>query len=453
MPPSVRKSFLLLVALLVLAPTSSAAMAATVVNGTFEGGTLAGWTTNGTSPSCSTWTADTGTTAPRSGRTISAPPEGTWAALHDGACPASDVLYQDIALEPGRTHTLSFKTYYQNDSGLWSTPQSLEVNQSNQQYRVDIMKPTSTPRSMVAGDILSVVYRTVAGDPMVRAPFDVSADLTPFAGQTVRLRFAAVQTQFFFRVGVDAVKIVSSVADGDGDGVPDSTDNCRSTPNPDQADFDLDGQGDACDGDIDGDGVANAADACAGTAAGTLVASDGCADPDGDGVSTHAGDNCAEVANADQADNEGDGIGDVCDADDDNDNVSDEAELAAGTDPLNPDTDGDGARDDADNCGTVTNADQSDLDADGLGDACDPDIDGDGVANDSDNCRSAANADQIDADDDGRGAACDTLELPRTKDDCKNGGWRSFDGTATFRNQGDCVSYVATGGRNKPAAG
>ena len=40
-----------------------------------------------------------------------------------------------------------------------------------------------------------------------------------------------------------------------------------------------------------------------------------------------------------------------------------------------------------------------------------------------------------------------------TKDDCKAGGWRSMsdaDGTA-FRNQGDCVSYFATDGRNTAA--
>ena len=35
-----------------------------------------------------------------------------------------------------------------------------------------------------------------------------------------------------------------------------------------------------------------------------------------------------------------------------------------------------------------------------------------------------------------------------TKDDCKNGGWQSF---GVFKNQGDCVSYVATGGKNLPA--
>jgi hypothetical protein len=36
---------------------------------------------------------------------------------------------------------------------------------------------------------------------------------------------------------------------------------------------------------------------------------------------------------------------------------------------------------------------------------------------------------------------------PTSKDQCKNGGWASFSG---FKNQGDCVSYVATGGKNPP---
>jgi hypothetical protein len=38
--------------------------------------------------------------------------------------------------------------------------------------------------------------------------------------------------------------------------------------------------------------------------------------------------------------------------------------------------------------------------------------------------------------------------LPTTKDQCKNGGWRSY---GVFKNQGDCVSFVATGGRNQPS--
>jgi hypothetical protein len=38
---------------------------------------------------------------------------------------------------------------------------------------------------------------------------------------------------------------------------------------------------------------------------------------------------------------------------------------------------------------------------------------------------------------------------PTTKDQCKNGGWQTY---GVFKNQGDCVSFVATGGKNPPAS-
>jgi hypothetical protein len=42
----------------------------------------------------------------------------------------------------------------------------------------------------------------------------------------------------------------------------------------------------------------------------------------------------------------------------------------------------------------------------------------------------------------------DAPPLPTSKDQCKNGGWRAF---GVFKNQGDCVSFVATKGKNPPA--
>jgi hypothetical protein len=116
-------------------------------------------------------------------------------------------------------------------------------------------------------------------------------------------------------------------------------------------------------GDVDGDGACDDADNCPGAA-------NDQADADGDGVGD-ACDNCIDAANADQADADHDGPGNACDA--------------CPTDPLN-DIDSDGVCGNADNCSFVANPGQVDIDGDGVGDACDTcpadptnDADGDGI--------------------------------------------------------------------------
>lgn len=37
--------------------------------------------------------------------------------------------------------------------------------------------------------------------------------------------------------------------------------------------------------------------------------------------------------------------------------------------------------------------------------------------------------------------------LPSTASECRNGGWNTY---GVFKNQGDCVSFVATRGKNRP---
>jgi hypothetical protein len=44
----------------------------------------------------------------------------------------------------------------------------------------------------------------------------------------------------------------------------------------------------------------------------------------------------------------------------------------------------------------------------------------------------------------------DAHKLPTSKNQCKSGGWRNY---GIFKNQGDCVSFVATGGKNPPSGG
>ncbi len=57
-----------------------------------------------------------------------------------------------------------------------------------------------------------------------------------------------------------ATQAAAIETDTDGDGVPDSRDNCTQVKNPDQKDSDSDGYGDACDADVNGDGLVNSID-------------------------------------------------------------------------------------------------------------------------------------------------------------------------------------------------
>ncbi|MEA3189585.1 MAG: hypothetical protein QOD77_167 [Thermoplasmata archaeon] len=113
------------------------------------------------------------------------------------------------------------------------------------------------------------------------------------------------------------------------------------------------------------------------------------ADLDGDGHPDGL-DDCPSVVDPDQSDLDRDGAGDACDDDRDGDTIGNAM----------------------DRCPSAPDRSQADLDGDGKGDACDDDLDGDGVRNAADNCPSDRNADQRNSDGDPPGDACEAAFGP-----------------------------------------
>ena len=200
--------------------------AASVTNGDFERGNLSGWEKRyfpDQEAPFGIWRAYTGPyfeAAPVRGPApaVPAPPQGEFGAITEQEEVSSQILSQVVRLKADRRHKLRFKLAYsnQNDGAMkprrrgmsgFITPRTLGLNVPNQQFRMDVMKAGAPIRSVDRDHVLKRVYRTDVGDPKKRGYRTISAGLTRFAGQSVRLRFAVAVTQAPLHAAIDAVKV------------------------------------------------------------------------------------------------------------------------------------------------------------------------------------------------------------------------------------------------------
>ena len=183
-------------------------------------------------------------------------------------------------------------------------------------------------RTPVIGDMNKDGYVDIAVTTMYNELLFINLDDVPFDSAAALFP----HWRYNRRMNLNESLPVCIDSDLDGFGDPDHPenecpdDNCPFAYNPDQADFDGDGAGDACDSDDDDDGVDDIVD------------------------------NCPFAANGSQEDSDGDGVGDACD-------------LCPGFNDL-ADADADNVPDSCDNCPETANPDQADNDLDGIGNAC-----------------------------------------------------------------------------------
>jgi hypothetical protein len=218
-PPVASRMLDFIAARLPLASSTPAPRTATVVDD-FESGTLAGWTLERRG-SGNWYTYQDGRQAPdpKNSNTfvpfnVPTPPQGKFAAVSDGMGPGMQLMYRDIKLDGPAM--LEVTVFYVNGidglsgySGPFVAPSTLAIDAGpNQRFRVDILAPTAAADSMAVADVRATVFETSPDAPARRGPTPIRYDLSPWTGQTVRLRIATAANQAPLRAGIDNVRLI-----------------------------------------------------------------------------------------------------------------------------------------------------------------------------------------------------------------------------------------------------
>lgn len=203
----------------------AAAQTNLILNGSFEsnGGlgtnTFTNWTVTDLAGGDGSWWVQTGTGSPVNGFTVPAPTNGAFAAMTDQGGPGTHVIIQSFVVPAGGVGlaTLSFDWYVNNQNGTFIVdPIGLDhTGPANQHARVDILTGAALPFSTAPGDVLFNAFITNPGDPAESGYNTLSTNITALlnahAGETLQLRFAEVDNQFFFSFGADNVSLFAAV--------------------------------------------------------------------------------------------------------------------------------------------------------------------------------------------------------------------------------------------------
>jgi hypothetical protein len=175
-----------------------------ITNGDFSSG-LTSWTVVDEAGGSGSWFVQTGTGSPINGFVVPAPPSAPNAAMTDQGGPGSHMLYQDFVVPFGiDAAVIQFDYFINNQGGAFENGSTLSFTEvPNQQARVDIIDPSLSPFTTTV--LLHLFQASANTQSYLTFNQDITAFLQAHEGETLRLRFAEVDNQLFFNMGVDNV--------------------------------------------------------------------------------------------------------------------------------------------------------------------------------------------------------------------------------------------------------
>ena len=160
-----------------------------IVNGGFETGDFTGWLIAGATNGG--FAINDGTFLPQSGDGLTPPYSGKFSAVAASSPPALSILYQDLILPTNSSCiTLSWVDRIRNFAGSFAT---------NQQFRVELQDTNSAT--------LVTLYASQPADPPLADWTQRRADVSAYAGQTVRIAFIVNASVSYLDVHLDAVSL------------------------------------------------------------------------------------------------------------------------------------------------------------------------------------------------------------------------------------------------------
>ena len=187
--------------------TLTSAHGGILANGSFESGDFTGWSVfdNGSG----NWLVLPAGVRLISGGLSPTPTDGTFQAIVDQGGPGAHVFFQEFVVPSGGV--VEFDMWWDNQADWFNNGTLDETGSPNQHARVDLLVPGSDPFSTDPADVVMNLL-TLDSGPLSGGYEHQAIDVSGLAGQTVWLRFAEVDNQFFFNFAIDKVIITPAPA-------------------------------------------------------------------------------------------------------------------------------------------------------------------------------------------------------------------------------------------------